>query len=162
MFGWRLGGSPKWYRDWRQEAFRELEAKNERLEHELGMGRFERWDYDMHRRELTFSDQGQIRLKANIQIVGSTGRKDWLWSWANSHWTENLTGDARTARAYGEEHGIRELVIGSLKARDLNGLGWHLTSVTARLAGSIGAYRPQTEHGGLFLLIRSIEQVKPA
>lgn len=160
MFG--FGGSPKWYRDWRQDAFHELEAKNDRLERELRLGHRDRWDYDMARRELTFSDNGQVSLRADIQIVGSTGRKDWLWSWANSHWTDNLTDDARTTRAYGEHHGIQELFTASLKSRDLNGLGWHLTAVAARLAGSIGAYRPQTEAGGLFLLIRSIDEVKSA
>lgn len=162
MFGWFSDRTPGWYREWRHEAFHELEAKNQTLERELKIGHWERWDYDMTRRELTFSDSGEVRLRAEIQIVGSTGRKDWLWSWANPNWTDNLTGDARTAQGYGEQHSIRELVTGSLKARDLNALGWELTAVTARLAGSVGAYRPQTERGGLFLLIRKIVEVNPS
>jgi len=162
MFGWGIRSAPKWYRDWRHDAFHELEAKNEKLAHDLKLGHWERWDYDMTKRELTFSQGSVVQLRADIQIIGSTGRKDWLWSWANPHWTDNLTGDARTARAYGEKHGIRELTTASLKSRDLNALGWELSAVAARLAGAIGAYRPQTEAGGLFLLIRSIAKVNPA
>lgn len=158
MFGWGRRSAPKWYRTWRHEAMHTLIEQNRGLD----LNRWPRWDHDLAKHELTFSDGGEVRVRADVQVVGTTGRKDWLWSWANPNWTDAMTTDARDVRLFGEEHGISELITPSLKASDLNALGWELTAVAAKVTGSIGAYRPSGDAGGLFLLIRSLDEVKPA
>ena len=115
----------------------------------------------MDRRELKFSDDTGVRLIAEIQIVGSTAAHDWLWSWANSHWTDELTVDACLTRDFGTANDIQELISASISDESLNDLGWELTAVAAKVTRAVGAYRPaQNTGGGLFLLIRSISAVK--
>jgi hypothetical protein len=149
---------PKWYPDWRHEAFHELQAKNELLRDEFRFEDWPRYDYDMATGTLNFSDQGVVRVTAEIQIVGTTSRKagNWLWAWANSHWPEELTADSLTVRAFGHEHGISDLTHDYVADDDLNGLGWELTAVMVRLTNAVGAYRPPDNDGGLYLTYKNI------
>ena len=154
--------APAWYADWRHDAVHSLMEKNAILDRDLRMNQWPRWHYEMDRRELTFSDDTRVRLIAEIQIVGSTAAHDWLWSWANSHWSDELTVDARLTRDFGVANDIQELTSASISDESLNDLGWELTAVAAKVTNAVGAYRPQSETGGLFLLIRSIAEVKSA
>lgn len=149
------------YATWRHDAVHALEAKRHALFAKLQITQWPaRWDYDLDRGELTFSGDTDLRLLAKVQIVGSTGPKDWLWGWANSHWGEDLTKDARQTRDFGQTHAIDELTSPSLTDDDLNALGWELTAVAAKITDAVAAYRPQRDNGGgLFLLIRSIGPV---
>jgi hypothetical protein len=150
---------PDWYPDWRHEAVHELQAKNRRLEEEFGISRWPRWDYDIHAGILTFSEGGVAKAIAEIQVVGTTSVSagNWLWAWANDHWPDEGVTDSLRARSFGEEHGICELIHDYVADDgDLNGLGWELAAVTARVCGSAGVYRPPDENGALFLTYRSI------
>ena len=151
---------PDWYPDWRHEAVHELQAKNRRLEDEYGIGRWPRWDYDLNAGTLIFSQGGAAQVVAEIQIAGTTSASvgNWLWAWANDEFADERVADSLKARAFGEEHGICELMHDFVDPEDdLNGLGWALTAAAARICGSVGAYRPpRDEGGGLFFTIRSI------
>jgi hypothetical protein len=155
MFGWGFGSAPKWYREWRHEAVHTLIDKNAAL----NLNQWPRWDYELDKGQLTFSDDERLRIICDVQIVGTTSR-DWLWSWANSHWHEGLTEDARKTRAFGAENRVRELTAGALKEKSLNDLGWALSAVTARVCGSLGVYRPPTDRGHVFLAIRSVTEAR--
>ena len=70
---------PDWYPAWRDEAFEQLIAKNARLEKEFRLGHWPRYDYDLTTGRLLFSDNGTVKVVAEIQIAGSTSAKAGNW-----------------------------------------------------------------------------------
>lgn len=161
---------PDWYPAWRRAAFDELTEKNKRLATEFKLGHWARYDYDLVSGTVRFSNDGIVRVMAEVEIAGTTSSAggDWLWSWANPHFPQARTADAERVRAYGHEHGISELtdehvtggaLIGS--GTNLDGLGWELTAVMARVTGVIGAYCPPSRNdaGRLYLTCKSIAWV---
>lgn len=84
---------PDWYPAWRDEAFEQLTAKNARLEKEFRLGHWPRYDYDLTTGRLLFSDQGAVKVVAEIQVAGSTSAKagNWLWAWSNSNLPANFS-----------------------------------------------------------------------
>jgi len=151
--------SPDWYRSWCHEAVHQLEEKNARLNSEFRILDWPRFDYDIDAGTLIFSENGAPKVVTEIQVIGTTSAKagNWLWGWANSHWPEDRVADAQRVRAFGEEHGICELTHDTIDDKDLNGLGWELTAVAARVTDAIGAYRPpRTEGGALYLTYKSV------
>jgi hypothetical protein len=158
-----LFGAPKppaWYREWRTEAFDELLAKQDRLEADFQLGGWSRYDYDLDAETLTFSDGAAPRVVAEIQAAGTTAERDWLWAWANASLPAPATEAVRQVKAFGQEHGVKELTSSSVSAKAPNELGWALTAVAARLTDADGVYRAPSRSGGaLFLLIRSIRFV---
>jgi hypothetical protein len=139
----------------------DLIAKQKRLEESHSVGSWDRWDYDMDTGVLLFSDaERRARVAAEFQIVGSTGPRDWLWSWGNESLPSSCTQDMLRVRAFGDEHGIDELTQDFLEASDLDALGWEVTAVAAKILGSVGSYRPKGEgQGALFLVLQSIRFV---
>lgn len=146
------------YADWRQAAWRELEAKNARIYADFRLSHWPRYDYDLEAGTLTFSDAKGPRVVATIQIAGSVSVQagDWLWAWANPHWPDGVCEDALSIRRHGEEHGILELVEQHAQAANPMQLAWELTAVAVRLTGAKGAYRAPDANTPLFLLIKDI------
>jgi len=150
---------PDWYPDWRHDAVHQLQEKNARLEREFRLGGWPRFDYDVNAGALIFSEQGVAKVVAQIQIVGTTSVKagNWFWAWANSHWPRECVVDAERVRSFGEEHGICELSHKYVDDDDLNGLGWELAAVMARVTDATGAYRPlRDEGGGLYFTLKNV------
>ena len=153
---------PDWFSGWRDEAVRELQDKNARLERDYGIGSGGRYDYDLDTSTLVFSSDNGARAVAEIQVLGTTSAAagNWLWAWANPDWPEPLTADSLKVREFGDEHEICELTHDYVFPEDgvtLNGLGWELSAAAVRVCDAIGAYRPpRDEGGGLYLLMRSI------
>ncbi|RWA74501.1 DUF6882 domain-containing protein [Mesorhizobium sp.] len=152
---------PDWYPAWRDEAFDQLNAKNDRLHDEFRLGSWSRYDYDLTTGKLLFSADGVVKVVSEIQIAGSTSAKasNWLWAWANSNLPGELLSDAKLVRSFGEEKGIDELAQAYVidVANDLEALGWELTGAMVRICNALGAYRsPRGEGGGLYLVFKSI------
>ena len=150
---------PDWYAGWREEAFEQLNAKNERLHKDFRLGNWSRYNYDLKAGKLLFSEAGVVKVVAEIQIAGSTSAKadNWLWAWANSNWPLELVADAQLARSFGEKHNIGELTQDYVKDDDLNALGWELTSAVTRICNACGAYRSPPDDGvGLYLVLKTI------
>jgi hypothetical protein len=149
---------PDWYSDWRHEAVHQLQDKNAELEAQFRLGTWPRYDYDVDARTLTFSEDGVVKVVAEIQVVGTTSIKarNWLWGWANSLWPIECVTDSRQVRSFGEEHEICELTHKYVDGEEINHLGWELTAVTVRVTGALGAYRPPDEDGALFLIVKTI------
>ena len=152
---------PEWYGNWRHEAVHQLQDKNARLDSEYRIGSWERYDYDVDAGTLVFSQRGVAKVIAEIQVVGTTSvRSDnWLWAWGNDHWPVERTRDSQSVRAFGEQHGILELMSDYVREDDLNALGWALTAVMARITDAVGGYRPPSETGALFLTYKSVAWV---
>ncbi|MBA1140415.1 DUF6882 domain-containing protein [Mesorhizobium neociceri] len=152
---------PDWYSAWREEAFEQLNAKNDHLNREFRLGTWPRYDYDLKAGKLLFSEEGVIKVVSEIQIAGSTSAKadNWLWAWANSNLPGELLGDAKLVRSFGEENAIQELAQAYVidTENDLEALGWELTGAMVRICKALGAYRsPRGEGGGLYLVIKTI------
>ena len=152
IFG-RRRRDPAWYATWREEAFGTLKDKQARIAEEYRLGHWPRYDYDLEAGRLTFSDDGKAKVACDVQVVGTVGKSDWLWGWANATLPKACTDQVLAVRAYGEEHSIEELASASVKSKDLQGLGWMLTAATVQLLGADGAYRPPN---GLFMICRSL------
>ncbi|WP_232375628.1 DUF6882 domain-containing protein [Mesorhizobium comanense] len=155
------GMQPDWYPEWRDEAFEQLVAKNAALEKEFRLGHWPRYDYDLTTGKLLFSEQGAVKVVAEIQIAGSTSAKagNWLWASSNSNLPSGLLSDAKRARSFGEENDIAALhqpYVTDME-NDLEALGWQLTAVMVRVCAALGAYRsPRGEGGGLYLVLKSV------
>ncbi|MDG4875459.1 hypothetical protein P9273_10160 [Mesorhizobium sp. WSM4935] len=150
---------PHWYPAWRDEAFKQLTAKNARLAKDFRLGSWSRYNYDLKAGKLLFSDQSGVKVVSEIQIAGSTSAKagNWLWAWANSNWPSEFITDAQSARSFGKEHGISELTRDYVTDEDLNALGWELTSAVTRICNACGAYRCPPDDGvGLYLILKTI------
>jgi len=145
------------YRSWIQAAELELAVKQAALETEVGLGTWARWNTDLARGQLTFSDEERERVTADVQIVGTVGRADWRWAWANQHLPAAYVRDSYAAKTFGETHRIQELASESVAGDDLEALGWRFTAAAARIVDAAGAYKAPTASGAVFLLIKSIE-----
>ncbi|ESQ92417.1 DUF6882 domain-containing protein [Asticcacaulis benevestitus] len=148
-------GAPEWYAEWRHEAVHQLMDKQAHVRKIYGINDLPRYDYDVEAQQLTFSENGVVKVVADIQVVGTVSPKDWLWGWANTHWPEPVVADLERVVSFGEENSIQELISGYVTDVDLNQLGWELTAVAVRVLDAVGAYRPPSETGALFLLIKS-------
>ncbi|WP_342587231.1 DUF6882 domain-containing protein [Mesorhizobium helmanticense] len=153
---------PGSYAAWREEALEQLNAKNDRLQKDFGLGSWARYDYDLTTGRLLFSGEGVVKVIAEIQIAGSTSAKarNWLWAWANSNLPGDLLSDAKLVRSFGESNKIDELAQSYVidTDNDLEALGWDLTGAMVRICNALGAYRsPRGEGGGLYLSIKSID-----
>ena len=150
--------APDWYPDWKHEAMHQLLAKQEDLKANYGMGTYPRFDYDAEAGTLKFSEDGRVKVIADIQVVGTTGQQNWLWALANDHWPEPVVADMEAVLQFGLDNEIDELTTDYLEDDDLNQLGWDLTAVAVRVLNAVGAYRAPNKGrpGALFLLIKSI------
>ena len=154
--------APTWYADWRHEAVHLLQdEKQEKLRTEYRISDWQRWDFDLDAGTLTFSSEAVAKVVADIQVVGTTSKADWLWGWANEYLPESVSIDIRHVELYGKKHGIEELTSEYLEGENLNNLGWEMTAVAVRVLDALGAYRaPQVDRtGAVFFLIKSIRYV---
>jgi hypothetical protein len=88
-------------------------------------------------------------LEVRAELIGTEAEDpgSWMWSWANpSGFPDHVTGAARHARSYGEQHGIDELTTPEIPLAG-SAIGYRLTVVTCGLAGGY-AYYPATAAPG--------------
>jgi hypothetical protein len=93
---------------------------------------------DLTRGTVTFGSDLTVRA----ELVGSEAADpgSWMWAWANpSGFPDPVTGAARHARAYGEQHGVPELTTAELPL-DGAPVGYRMTVVTCGLAGGYAFY----------------------
>ncbi|KRB19989.1 MULTISPECIES: DUF6882 domain-containing protein [Mesorhizobium] len=153
---------PDWYDAWRDEAFKQLTARNAMLAKEFRLGHWSRYDYDLTIGRLLFSQDGAVKVVAEIQIAGTTSARasNWLWAWANSNLPDRLLSDAKQVRSFGEMNSIDELAQSYVTDEDdqLEALGWELSAVMSRICNGLGIYRcPGSDGGGLYLMLKTIE-----
>lgn len=136
------------------EYLRSANEKNKRL---FGIGDYARYEYDLFRNEMWWSDADDPKVRAKVTIVGSFSTKSdtWLWAWANPHFKDVEIGQICAVRDFGEREGITKLTEEKWAADEVD--GWEMTSVSARLLEAQGAYRSPSASGGLFLLYDGLE-----
>ena len=134
-----------------------LRACNDKANRSFGIGGFARYEYDLFRNEIWWSDAGGPKVRAKVTIVGSLSTKSgtWLWSWVNPHFDDVEIGPIDKVRLFGEREGISKLVEQKWEAEEVD--GWEMAAVSGRLLESQGAYRSPHASGALFLLYDQLE-----
>jgi formylglycine-generating enzyme required for sulfatase activity len=150
--------APDWYDAWCEEAFDAFRGKQQRLMDTYRLSSWERYDYDASAGTLTFSEGGRPRVIADMLVLGTIAN-DWLWGWANENWPAQSTDGLKPVRDFGAQHGVEELTTEYLESDDLEGLGWMLAAIAARILDAEGAYRAPTENGAVYLVLRSLKFV---
>jgi hypothetical protein len=131
-----------------------------KCEEELRISSWPRWDDDLDRGTLTFSQDGQPKVVAAIQVVGSTSLSSgtWLWSWANQCFPPCVTQEVERVRAFGELESLPASTEAKRPADEH--VGWQMTAIAAKVLGAKGAYRFPAEDGFVYLLDSSVTFVQ--
>src|ERR1700730_8286285 len=147
---------PETFAAYRHEAVHELMRLNKLCEQEFRISSWPRWDYELERGTLTFSQDGAPKVLASIHVIGTTSisGETWMWSWANESLPPNVTQAAARVRAFGEAENIPELKEAELP--DDEYLGWGMTAVAARVLGAKGAYRCPGKNGFVYVVYSSV------
>jgi hypothetical protein len=118
---------------------------------------YRQWTVSLDRRVLTFSDGPKPPIDCDIQVVGTyvTNRKVWRWSWDNPSIELPLRAALEKVRAFGQEHGLREITLGRWQARDEEA-AWAMTALAANLVEATSVYRAPDGPRHVFLLITGV------
>jgi uncharacterized protein DUF6882 len=141
-----------------RKACEYLTAREDELRGQYGLSSYQRYDWDQDKGTIVFSDDGVPKLLANIHFVGSvsTRTNTWLWSWANKSISCNLSERIREVKRYGELHGFAQLTEPYWSASEVD--GWEMTSVSAYILKTQGAYRTTDENGFTFMLLTDVRR----
>lgn len=144
------------FSEFRHDAVHDLMRLNDLCEKEFHISAWPRWDYDLDRATLTFSEDGFPRVSASIQVVGTTSLSSgtWMWGWANQSLPLKVTKDLAKVREFGRVQEVTELIEATLP--DDEHLGWAMTAVAAKLLGAKGGYRCPGENGFIYFIYSSI------
>ncbi|MFZ6778943.1 DUF6882 domain-containing protein [Undibacterium sp. Ji83W] len=131
------------------------------LDDDYQISSYEQWDLDQGTGDLTFSDNGVLKLSAKIQFVGSYSErsKTWLWSWGNSTISPALFKRMDVLKSLGAKHHFNKLTERTWPAQLAD--GWEMATVANYLLKTKGIYRVPFETGFVFLLITDIRKVPP-
>ena len=118
---------------------------------------YQRFDFDLDRRVLVFSDGPRPAISCVFQGVGvyMTIRDFWRWSWDNPSIEPALRTELEKVRAFGEAKEIGEITRGGWTAQDEEA-AWAMTALAAKLLGAKSVYRAPNEPRDVFLLITDV------
>ena len=118
---------------------------------------YQRFDVDLDRRVLIFSDGPRPPIECDIQIAGvsMTNHQSWRWAWDNPSIEPALCAELWSVRAFGAAHHIRELTIGAWPADDEEA-AWAMTAIAAKWLGVKSVYRAPDGPRHIFLLITGV------
>ena len=142
------------------EASDALTRKQQSLWSRYKLDECDRWDWDRDTGNLVFSQDGQARITADICFTGSDSDANgsWLWAWGNSSFSEGERAALAPVRDLGRELGLLKLAGAYWHTSDADD-GWLMTAFAAKVLDAIGAYRTPTDHGHLYMVIRSVSTV---
>lgn len=151
-----LESSETEYEQYLEEAYAQLQLRQDKLIQEYRLSTWERFDWNQDSQELVFSDQGQPKVIAKIQFVGSFSNRSntWRWAWANDSVVPGMKQDVARVKALGEQRGWKRLVTPQWDADEQD--GWNMTAVAAHVLDAQGAYRTPDEDGFTFMIIKDI------
>lgn len=140
----------KQYEEYKHACVHELMVLNEKWLAEFKIGDWPRWDYELESSTLTFSDEGEARVVADIQVVGTVQGVEWEWSWGNITLPAKCRSRMAAVKASGEGKNWSKLT--SLFQGSDDHLGWEFTAVSAHILCAKGGYRcPDEQVPGNFL-----------
>jgi len=139
--------------DFLATALKELQHKQDYLEKEFGLGRYERFFVDYETEELQFFTDDRVMLAFSIIPVGShVATKDsWRWSWANTSLPEKVRRNAARVRQLRDLTGLDLFHQADLSVDE--SMAWEFVALSAKALGALGAYSmPQRELRAYVLL----------
>jgi hypothetical protein len=144
------------FSQFRHESIHALKRLNEANEQGFRISSWSRYDYDLDRGTLTFSQEDVVRVVASILVVGTTSQSagTWLWSWANAHLPESVSEPVKKVRDFGISEDVAELADRYLQ--DDEYVGWAMTAIAARILDAMGAYRCPGTNGYIYMLLTDI------
>jgi hypothetical protein len=121
-----LDVQPEQFSEFRHAAVHELMRLNDACEQEFHINSCPHWDYDLERGNLTFSESGVPKVRASIQVIGTTSFSGgtWLWGWANESLPPNVTKAVAKVREFRQAGNIAELTEGVLPDDQYLGRGY--------------------------------------
>jgi hypothetical protein len=145
--------------DFLREATEYLHERQQRLQSQFSLSKWEKYYYDLEARTLAFSTAGSVRVLADIEIVGSISMKTgtWLWSWENEGMPEPSKQSMLHVRAFGRERRLRKLTTAMWSGDEAD--GWEMTAASAYVLRAEGAYRSPEGQGALFMILRNVHWV---
>lgn len=131
-----------------QEAQQELTELNRQCADVYGVGTYDRWQYEADEGTIVFYSGSQARLRAAVQVVGTTSTRSrtWLWAWANESIPIQQSSAAVAVRGFGEDENLSHLR--SPELPDDEYTGWEMTAITVKLTNAVGGYRTPRQDGG--------------
>ncbi len=147
-------------------AVHQLQATQERAHSRWGIGldtnakTFMRWDFDADARSLTFSDGGESRVIAQVQMVGTYARKSGTFQWSWHTYGDRcapLVGGLADLEGFGEVRGIERLQKAWWECEPNE--GWEMTALAGYLSGCDAAYRAPFDDVDGFMLLTNMRSV---
>jgi len=140
----------------RHESAHALTRLNDSSASVFKISSWQRYDYDLERGTLTFSQNGVPRVVASILVAGTTSQSGgtWLWSWANGYLPENVSEPLKKVRNFGIAENIPNLT--EPYVPDDGEVGWELTAIATRILEAKGAYRCPGDNGFMYLIMMDI------
>ncbi len=134
-----------------------LSSCTEKARRQFGVGGYARFEYDLFRNEIWWSDCSGPKVRGKLTIVGSFSNKSetWLWAWDNPHFREVELGPIDKVRDFGDRERITKLTEPKWVCDEA--AAWQMTSISARLLEAQGAYRATSGANALFLLFDHLE-----
>jgi hypothetical protein len=135
-----------------------LEAKNAALEARFHLGKHERYDVDLEKQTLVFSQGGRARIVAHAVLIATFSDASRAWAWGG--YNKNLPGPVRDASAALAD-GIPDRDMWEVSTPVFPtdaGTAWVLAALVCDRAGGVGVFRTPTEGGRAYLLLRDVRE----
>jgi hypothetical protein len=135
------------------KSLRFLQSKQDKMEQEFGISKFEGWNYNHDEALFWFTEKGKPVLKIHYEVTGTWTEEtqQWLWSWANPHISDLVTKEMIRIRKYGEFKDLSLLYLPRWKGDQTT--AWAMTAISAMLLDAVGAYRIHLEEENIFCFV---------
>jgi hypothetical protein len=127
------------YEEFRHACVHEFMTRNSAWMGEYSIGTWPRWDYEMDDATLTFSENGNAKVIANMLVVGTVHGKEWQWSWGNANIPDRHRASLKDVFGFGTQKGWSSLTTLFLDSDDY--LGWELSAVAGHILQAQALYR---------------------
>ena len=138
------------------EALDELEAKQDWLMAEYGIGMYDRFHIDYTTGRLVFFEDGDLVVETTIVPVATHVPKKYSlqWAWVNIQLPSSVRQEAAAVKELSRFTGF-ELFEDRIVKCDAE-MAWKLTASACQFLGTIGAYRVPHGKVNSYVLIKSI------
>ncbi|WP_440904802.1 DUF6882 domain-containing protein [Catenovulum sp. SX2] len=141
--------------DYIDNCFSEMENKNTETQEKLGLGSFERFDFDTQNGLIIFSkSDAQLRIKVNLVCSTVQESNSFQWAWANKSLPEHMTKASERLQGLSKITGFDIFDTPTISAGENE--GWEMSAVALREIGGLGVYRCPLGNAMLFLLLDSV------
>jgi hypothetical protein len=134
----------------------EIELKQHGHTAGWGFEHTERWDVDLDRGLIQFSNADGVTATANVQVIGTYNSEDgsWLWGWDHPSVPAPLAKAAELARSFGEMHYLGRYTNPMIRCTEAD--AWEFTAVALHLSGGEAAYRGPSGSTFLFMTFSGV------